>query len=299
MTDRPRITVVVPTHNEGDNLARAVTSLLTGLDERDQVVVVDDASTDGSADALETIDERVAVVRNETRIGVAASRNTGAACTDTGILFFSDAHVTVPQGWAAALAEPLAMERTGAVGPVLASMHAPDIQGWGLRFCDDATNLEWLPPRGRTAYPVPVLPGAFIGVSRAVFEETGGFDWGMKAYGMEDPEFCTHLWLRGYSCVLVPSVTVKHLFREGNHLPAYQLDWSASLVNVLRFGVVHMGRQRLARLVASYVADPAFPQALAAVFDSDALHRRDWVQASRAYSDDWYFDVCNRPFATG
>lgn len=76
----PLVSVVVTAHNAASTLGYSVTSLLRQTHQNIEVIIVDDASSDGSADiadALARNDSRVRVLRNERNIGTYASRNVG------------------------------------------------------------------------------------------------------------------------------------------------------------------------------------------------------------------------------
>jgi cellulose synthase/poly-beta-1,6-N-acetylglucosamine synthase-like glycosyltransferase len=86
------VSVIVPTRNRKDLLSIA---LRTALDQRDvdlDVIVVDDASTDGTADVVRAVaDPRVRVISQSTREGVSAARNRGIAeATGAWIAFLDD-----------------------------------------------------------------------------------------------------------------------------------------------------------------------------------------------------------------
>ena len=85
-----RVTVVLPVHNGERYLPKALRSLLQDDFAGMAVVVVDDASTDGTARILEAnADPRVTVVRNESRRGVAAALNRGLSfCTSEFVARF-------------------------------------------------------------------------------------------------------------------------------------------------------------------------------------------------------------------
>jgi GT2 family glycosyltransferase len=285
---RPLVSVVVPSRNEGDYLRRTVNNLLAGLSPTDEVVVVDDWSTDGSVPVLcSGRYRRVRVLRPPRHLGVARARNFGARHARGDVIVFSDAHVAASRGWLRPLLAAVTPSEVGAVGPVLSVMHHPETKGYGLRFSDEATNLEWLDWKDSEPYPVPVLPGFFIAMRRDVFSATGGFDPGMTNYGMEDPELSMRLWTFGYQCRLVPGVDVAHLYRRV--LPDFQLDWESGLHNVLRFGALHFGPERMQRLVACYLDDDSFPAAFTRLLDSDVWTRRRTIQRTRLHDDDWYF----------
>src|SRR5690349_1209363 len=73
-----QVSVVIPTRNRRELLLRAVRSVLHQREVSLSVVVVDEASTDGSADAVRALgDPRVQVVRHASPRGVSQARNTG------------------------------------------------------------------------------------------------------------------------------------------------------------------------------------------------------------------------------
>jgi glycosyltransferase involved in cell wall biosynthesis len=81
ISDAPDVTVVVPTRNRWRFLSQgALPSALAQENVDLEVIVVDDASTDKTATELASLnDERVRVLRNRTRKGLAGSRNAGIA----------------------------------------------------------------------------------------------------------------------------------------------------------------------------------------------------------------------------
>ena len=283
---RCSVSVVISTHNEGSELGRTVASLQRGLGPDAEIVIVDDRSTDESVSSRLLHIGGVRILRSEIRLGVAHARNTGAQAAGGDVLFFCDAHLRAPEDWLAPLLRVLDGAEVGAVAPAIARMRYPAVRGYGLRFVDWATNTEWLPQLATYPYPVPAVGGFFVGIRREVFDTVGGFDGGMRVYGMEDPELCVRLWTFGYRCMVVPAVAVRHVFRVTGH----QLNWDTGLHNILRFGVVHFGRDRLRRLIDHYADDPAFPRAFAALAIGSAWDRRAWNFRRRVHDDDWYFD---------
>jgi GT2 family glycosyltransferase len=275
----------VVSHDEGERLRRTVDSLLAGLPADGEVVVVDDGSADGSADALAGRYLGVTVARPKVRLGVAGARNDGAALAQGEVLVFSDAHVAAQPGWLPPLLEVLAQPGVGLAAPVVAAMGRPDARGHGFRWKDAALNIEWLGPRSGEPHPVPMAPGCFLAMRREVFAAVGGFDPGMIVWGMEDAELCLRLWTLGFECLLVPSVTVEHLFRSSH---PYPVAWEPVLHNVLRLAVVHFGPERTSRVISCLTGNGAFPVAFARLAAGDARARREAIRASRRYDDDWF-----------
>ena len=100
-----RVCVVVPTRNRVELLRRTLTSVLDQRGVSLEVVVVDEASSDGTAQFLQLLDEcRVTVVRHETPLGVAAARNAGMRnATAPWVAFVDDDDVWAPTKLAAQL----------------------------------------------------------------------------------------------------------------------------------------------------------------------------------------------------
>jgi glycosyltransferase involved in cell wall biosynthesis len=290
-TSGASVSAVVVSHNEGDHLRRTVHRLLATLPSDGELVVVDDASTDGSADDLAETHPTVRILRPTERLGVAAARNFGAQRTSGRMIVFSDAHVDPPLGWCEAFAPLLDQRDVGAVGPAATAMGGGAGCGYGRTWTDSALTSGWLPRRGTEPYPVPMLCGFFVALRREVFEAAGGFDDGLVGWGGEDVELSVRLWTAGYRCVVVPTIRVAHLFRT--RFP-YDLAADAPTHNLLRIAAVHLSPARLAKVVAHLRARPAFPEALARFVAGDGARRRETVRAQRRFDDDWFcrtFDI--------
>jgi glycosyltransferase involved in cell wall biosynthesis len=85
----PRVSVVIPTYNAAAFLAEAVASARAQTYAPVEVVVVDDASADGTADLAESLGARA--VRQEENRGPSAARNRGVAVATGDVVAFLDA----------------------------------------------------------------------------------------------------------------------------------------------------------------------------------------------------------------
>lgn len=87
----PRVSVVLPTWNRADLLPRAVASVLAQTFHDVELIVVDDASTDGTEAWLAKVDDpRVTTVRRAERGGPAAARNLGIERARGELVAFQD-----------------------------------------------------------------------------------------------------------------------------------------------------------------------------------------------------------------
>jgi glycosyltransferase involved in cell wall biosynthesis len=288
------VSVVVPTLNEGDRLRRTVEGLLNTLPPDGEIVVVDDGSTDGSADFLDAPGSSASRRSHPTvrrfrteRRGSSRARNFGAAKARGRFVVFSDAHVDVSTGWWSPLREAFEAPRIGAVAPVITVIGAPASKGFGLSWASPALDVAWLEQRGWSPYAVPLLPGAFMALRRETFDAVGGFDDGLRLWGSEDAELSLRLWLHGYQQRVVPQLEVAHLFRK--HHP-YPLGWNPVLHNMLRVALLHFSEARVARVIDALKGNAGFSQAMAAAVSNGLAKRRATLDRSRVYDDDWFFD---------
>jgi glycosyltransferase involved in cell wall biosynthesis len=85
------VTVVIPTHDRRRLLLRALDSVVRQRDVRPEIVVVDDGSTDGTADAVRDLRlPRLRLVRHAESRGVSGARNAGLAQVHTPWVAFLD-----------------------------------------------------------------------------------------------------------------------------------------------------------------------------------------------------------------
>jgi glycosyltransferase involved in cell wall biosynthesis len=96
MGDRPKFSVIVPAYNRMQSLPRAVASVLAQTEQDIELIVVDEASTDGTQEYLATLgDPRVRAIGRDPagaprRLGVSAARNLGLNAARADIVAFFD-----------------------------------------------------------------------------------------------------------------------------------------------------------------------------------------------------------------
>jgi len=281
---RPAASVVVISRDEGAWLRGTVDRLAATTGPDTEIVVVDDGSSDGSAEGLGP-HPRLRIARPPGPLGIARARNFGASLARGKLLVFSDAHVAPAPGWLPAVQAALGAPQAGAANPLIGQFAHPERVVNGLTFDGPALNVRWVAePERHEPFPVPLLTGCFLAIRRAVFEAAGGFDDGMRGYGAEDLELCLRLWRMGYTCLSVPGASVAHRFRAGR-----QVDRTGFLHNLLRMATLHLSAGALRHMVAVLGRDPALPAAMAQVLAADTGRRRAEVGALCCYPDRWFF----------
>ena len=129
-----RISVVVISRNEGRELKRTVENFDHTLPAGGEIIVVDDGSTDGSADQVRTRPGRIKLHRVK-NYGVARARNAGARQAKGGMIVYADAHLRLEPDWWRPMLEILANPGVGGVAPGIVGFRSGQI-GYGLTFKD-------------------------------------------------------------------------------------------------------------------------------------------------------------------
>mgnify|MGYP000523543332 CR=1 FL=1 len=288
--DHPlRISVVVPASNESVLLERTVRQFAATLPPDCEVIVVDNGSTDGSADFLLASPlENVTLIQTPDMLGVAGARNRGLEDARGEIVIFSDAHIDLPERWWQPLVATLRRPEVGVVGPGIGIMGLPNAPAaCGQRILDSKLRLRWLPWKGLDPYRVPTLGGGMMAMRHETLRTAGAFDAGMPQWGSEDLEICIRYWLLGYEVWVAPSVSVLHYFRTSN---PYKVEGGVVTHNLLRVALLHFSPARLARVFETMKSNTKFSQAFVHAVDSDVWQKRAELAARRVRDDDWLFN---------
>ncbi len=284
----PHVSIVVVSHNEGENLPLTISGIRATVPRDVEVIVVDDRSTDGSVDALDDVaDADVRVVRPATRGGVTGARNAGGREARGDVVVFADAHVDPSVGWLEALCEALADRSVACAAPAIAQIHQRDACGHGFTWREPQLRMRWLRAGGTAPREVPFICGCLMAFRHVDFDAVGGFDAGLVRWGSEDAEIGLHLWRHGRASVVVPRARVAHLFR-----PSGPYDVQPHLVvhNTLRLAAVHLPETALSRVIGSLCRLDSFPLAYSQLAASDVWERREQVASGALHGGDWFLD---------
>ena len=185
----PRVSVILPTYNRAPTLPRAIGSVLAQTFGDLELIVVDDGSTDSTADLVSGIgDPRIVYSRRERPSGVSAARNAGVALARGELIAFQDSD----DEW---LLDKLArqVELLDRLGREYAL-----VGGTALRYIGGPLiSVRWpLAGDGPDVDREAFLNGLVAYVQSALFrrsclESVGGFDEAMSR--SEDWELCLRL----------------------------------------------------------------------------------------------------------
>ena len=230
----PEVSVCVVNWNCRDLLRQCLRSLDPARQQtRLEIIVVDNASTDGAADMVASEFPQVALVRNAANAGFARANNQAAALARGEYLYFLNNDTLVPPGAVRRLVD-FARTRpdAGLIGPRLRDgagefqtsfrllpsvgvlLHRVSLLRWTGLFRRAYRRYRGRDGDFETTRTVEALMGAALLVRRDIFARYGPWDESF-AFGGEDVELC-HRIGRRHPVVYHPAVEITHYGRTSS-----------------------------------------------------------------------------------
>lgn len=214
---RPRASIVIVNYNGREDLARCLRSLAQAGHDDDEIIVVDNGSSDGSAAMVEAQFPQARLLRSARNLGFGEGNNLGAAHAAGHCLAFLNPDTEVTPGWLDALLAALDETReAGLATPKILLREDPqhintcgnDLHLTGLALCRGLGQArDELADRAA----VGAISGAAFAMRRELFYRLGGFDGSFFLY-MEDTDLSWRARLAGYTCLYVPDAVVYHRY---------------------------------------------------------------------------------------
>ena len=214
------VSVVIPNWNGKDLLARYLPSVVEALsgNPAHEIVVVDNGSTDGSADFVRSAFPRVKLVALPRNLGFGGGSNAGFRAASNPIVVLLNSDMRVAPDFLAPLLEGFRDPEVFAVAcqiffsdPNKLREETGLTQGWwqdgGLRV------RHRLDPAIDALYPCFYGGGGSCAFDRAKFLELGGFDPLLAPFYLEDTDLGYMAWKRGWKVLYQPQGMVWHEHR--------------------------------------------------------------------------------------
>jgi GT2 family glycosyltransferase len=213
------ITAILVNYNDRRHLGPCLTALRAELGEGGEIIVVDNASTDGSRAWLAAEFPKVRVIANAENRGFGAANNRGLAAATSALAFFLNTDTVVRPGAIRRLAETLAGNlEAAAAGPALVHPDGSFQVSFGrtVSFPGQLLQKLVLNPFYKRVLPRRVAPREVGWLSAACLlarmdavRGIGGFDERFFLY-FEDIDLCRRLTASGARLIFEPRAVVVH-----------------------------------------------------------------------------------------
>lgn len=214
-TPPPAVAVIIVCHNNADCIESTLARLVPQLAAGDELVVVDNASTDGTAERIGTAHPEARVLATGENLGFAGGAVLGARSSSAPLLLFLNPDCAPAQGFLPALRQCATARPSWGAWQALVTMD-------GGRQVNTAGNtvhflgISWAGGLGAPVSSVPPRPeevpyasGAALMVRREAWDAVGGFDERYFMY-VEDLDLSLRLRLAGWEIGVVPEARADH-----------------------------------------------------------------------------------------
>lgn len=214
------VSIIILSYNTKDLLARCLESLFKNVREvSHEVIVVDNNSSDGSADFVKKQFKKVTVIENTENVGFAKGINSGAEHAKGTYLLFLNSDTEMVDSSLSELVTYLDQHQdAGVVGGLLTNIDGTVQRSYGsfyhlpsvILMIFGGEKLEIAAHSHSKIQEVDWVSGGFFLTRAHLFNELSGFDEHFFMY-IEDMEFCYRVKKAGYKVVFAPFSRVLHV----------------------------------------------------------------------------------------
>jgi GT2 family glycosyltransferase len=278
-----KMTVIVPSLNEGIDLQDTVFNMINTMALSDYEIIV--INSGGSETSKIRNLKSVQVFDSDVRLCPALAKNMAAGKASGEYLVFADAHVLFDHGWDQKMLDAF-MHQDSIIAPCITTMGNEKAAGCGFKWNNLDMKMKWFPDSLSGIQEIPFAGGACMAIHRKTFDSIGQFDHGNRSWGMEDAEISLRAWTLGCRVLCDPSNRVSHKFKTGVHYP---IEWKDLYYNRIRFCFLHFNSRRLTKYLRYLSGVSGFSEILIEALGSDVLSERNRLFNVRVHDDDWFF----------
>lgn len=227
MEGKPAVSAIIVNWNGAEHLRVCLPSLRSQTFNRLEIIVVDNGSSDDSAEVAREFQVRWLGLKENRGLGPALNR--GAAIAAGDFLLFVNNDMRFDPGFVAALAEPLLKDdqifatdgmqyNWDGTSPGHLAARLTNVRPGEQSAVELVPGLYFYQEEETAATPVFMASAACMMVRRTFFEKLAGFDDRLPL-GYEDVEICWRAWIHGWKTVYIPKAVCWHRVGSSGRSP--------------------------------------------------------------------------------
>ncbi|MEW6507364.1 MAG: glycosyltransferase [Bacteroidota bacterium] len=211
------VSVVIPVYNQLNYTKQCIDSLADTVNQKVELIIVDNASTDGTAEFLSSYkNEKInpVLIRNDENLGFPAAVNKGIELSKGNFIVIANNDIIFSDNWLKRMIEVAESDnKIGLVGPISNEVS-------GLQRDENANYktleemmlyTESVSKRNKNkVLNFPRLAFLCTLIKREVIEKIGGLDERFSPGNYEDDDYCLRAQLAGYKAVIAKDVFIHH-----------------------------------------------------------------------------------------
>lgn len=247
------VSIIVINWNAATFLSSCLEALLTEMGNRDEVLVVDNNSTDESVGLVRSSFPSVKLICNNHNLGYAGGANVGLRAARGHTLMLLNPDVQVQRGWLSRLKDALRDRQIGVVGCKLlypggdVIQHAGGIIDWPTALPDHHGYRERDEGQWDERREVDYVTGAALALRQDVLDRVGFFDEDFYPAYFEEVDFCTRVREANYGVLYVPEAVAIHVEHASLDAQSYRY-YSLFHRNRLRFVLKHVAPEHFVEM---------------------------------------------------
>ncbi len=232
--EAPLASIIILTHKQLDLTKLCLESIEAHTPESHEIIIVDNASTDGTLDYLrryESAHSNVHVIANKENLGFAGGNNQGLALSRGEYVLLLNNDTVVTDGWLSRMLATLKNHpEAGLVGPMSNFVSGPqlisEVPYKNMEQMHQFAKQIAEKNSGQTAESFRLV-GFCLMARRAVIDRIGGLDERFGSGNFEDDDFCVRAAIAGFKSLIAKDVFIHHV--GGQTFQALNINYKRSL----------------------------------------------------------------------
>jgi GT2 family glycosyltransferase/MoaA/NifB/PqqE/SkfB family radical SAM enzyme/glycosyltransferase involved in cell wall biosynthesis len=213
-SNSPIVSVIVPIYNQVKYTLEFLSSIILKTSLDFEIILIDNASSDNSANLIQEKYPQVIIIRNENNYGFPQAINQGIQVSRGRYILIANNDIVLTQNWLERLIEIAETDsKIGLVGPISNEVSGVQRDKEAKYNTIDEMHLYAATVRSKNKNKITHFPRvAFLCtlIKREVINKIGGLDERFSPGNFEDDDFCLRAQLAGFKTVIANDVFIHH-----------------------------------------------------------------------------------------